>query len=519
MTFSKPALLSGVSPWPCLVLAVTLGLTWLVWDHERQTTRTLLQSQFDFALREAVSRVDQRVAGYEQILRGTQGLLTIASTTNRQAFRSYVETLGLDANFSGNKGVGLIEFVPGEKKTAHEAEMRRRGLTDYAIHPSGVRDMYTPIVQREPESVSKQTPLGYDSFSEPVRREAMTRARDSGAMAITGKVRLLIDEALDAPAGFIMYLPLYAQGNPRDSVTDRRTNLTGWVYASFHMRDFMASLYGEAFHGLTVEIYDDVTPVETSLLYRSENTAQQSGTHPAISATEYLVVGGHTWTLVFSTQPEFESRFSRDASNTIAVTGVILSALLAMLVWLMVTGKERAQRIAAVMTEELRHMAQHDPLTDLPNRALFTDRLTQELARAKRQESHLALIFIDVDHFKQINDHYGHGFGDQVLKQVAQRLQDSVRASDTVGRMGGDEFVVVIPEIADPEAATVLAEKIRQTLRQHYFIDHRELLVTVSFGIAIYPEDGTDEITLTKSADDAMYSVKQSGRDGVRLAG
>uniref|UniRef100_Q478M9 GGDEF protein n=1 Tax=Dechloromonas aromatica (strain RCB) TaxID=159087 RepID=Q478M9_DECAR len=505
---------------PWLILAVTLALTWLVWDHERQLARKELRTQFDFVLRETVSRVEQRVAGYEQMLRGVQGLFATTALTNRRALCDYVETLQLDANFSAIQVIGVIEQVPLASKSAHEARMQQLGFTGYAIHPEGEREVYAPIIQREPDAGGKHSILGLDPWADPARRVAMEAARDSGMAAITGKVRLAIDRRQEAQPGFIMYLPIFAHGQPRDSVAQRRANLIGWVYASFYMDEFMAGLYGKQAPGITLAIYDEANPVEAALMYRTGNSSDKGlpAIESLLSANEYMVVAGHTWTLSLSTQREFEAWYGRDVSSVIAVTGAGLGVALALLAWLMVTGRARALRMAAEMTEELRHMAQHDPLTGLPNRALFSDRLHKELARAKRHDGQFALVFLDLDHFKPINDNYGHAIGDLVLQQVALRLKDTVRESDTVGRIGGDEFVVLVPELAESDAALSLAEKIRQVIRQPFALDGRQLDISCSLGVAIYPDDGIDEISLTKRADEAMYRAKDDGRDSVRRA-
>jgi diguanylate cyclase (GGDEF)-like protein len=174
-------------------------------------------------------------------------------------------------------------------------------------------------------------------------------------------------------------------------------------------------------------------------------------------------------------------------------------------------------RLAESMTEELRHMAQHDPLTDLPNRALFNDRLNRELARAKRQHGRFAMAFIDLDHFKPINDRFGHDVGDQVLRRFASQLQRCVRAADTVGRIGGDEFVVLLAELSDADPVLALAEKLHQALHQPFVVDGHELSISCSIGVAVYPENGADAVALVKGADDAMYRAKEAGRDCVRL--
>lgn len=507
--------LSRFLPW--IILATTLSMTWLLWEHESQASRKEVRAQFEFSLRDAVNRIEQRVAAYEQMLRGLQGLFATTGLKNRAAIRDYVETLQLDTNFSGIQVVGVVDLVPGSQKKAHEEVMRGLGVTNYAIHPEGARELHAPVIQREPQAGRQPLLLGLDIWVDPVRRVAMERARDSGRAAITGKVRLAIDKKQEAQPGFIMYLPVYAYGLPRDTVARRRANLIGWIYASFYMDDFMASLYGSSVPGIALDIYDDVNPVADALMYRT-GSLSESKKHDGLHAYEYMVVAGRIWTLALQSLPEFDARYGRDVTTIIAVTGVGLSFSLALLTWFMVTGRARALRLAAGMTEELRHMAQHDSLTGLPNRALFSDRLANELARAKRQGGQFALIFLDLDHFKPINDNFGHATGDLLLRQVAQRMKESIRASDTLGRIGGDEFVVLMPMLADADAARLLAEKLRHVIAQPFVLDGRELTISSSLGVALYPDDGTDEVTLTKSADEAMYRAKEAGRNRVSLA-
>lgn len=505
---------------PWFVLMMTLGVTWFTWDHERQNASHALRSQFDFALRETVSRVEQRVLGYEQMLRGVQSLFATTPLKNRAALHDYVETLQLDANFSGIQAIGVVAWVSKQDKAAHLVNMRSAGFPDYVIDPDGPREVYAPIVQREPYVGRNRAPPGSDVWLDPMRRMALERARDSGMPAISGKVQLKADTQSGAPPGFIMYLPIYAQGQPHDSIAQRRAQLIGWVYAAFHMNDFMASLYGNQPLGLTLAIYDGTDGKDTSLLYRTGGVAaidEAQRQTAAVSANEYMVVAGHNWTLSLRTQALFEDRYGRGAETVIAVAGVFLSLLLALLTWLMINGRERALGLAAAMTEELRHMAQHDTLTGLPNRALFNDRLDQELARAKRQGGRFAMVFLDIDHFKPINDNFGHDVGDQVLRQVAKQLLASVRAADTVARIGGDEFVVLLAHLSESDTILALANKLHQALKSPFVVAGHQLAISCSVGVAVYPEDGTDASALTKGADDAMYRAKAAGRDGVRL--
>jgi diguanylate cyclase (GGDEF)-like protein len=158
------------------------------------------------------------------------------------------------------------------------------------------------------------------------------------------------------------------------------------------------------------------------------------------------------------------------------------------------------------------YLAQHDFLTGLPNRMLLNDRLTQAIASAHRHRQSLAVLFLDVDRFKHINDSLGHAIGDQLLKSIARRLVACVRSSDTVSRQGGDEFVVLLSEVARAEDAALSADKILAAVSAPHRIDHQDLHVTVSVGIGVYPDDGTDAETLLKNADSALFRAKANGR-------
>lgn len=167
--------------------------------------------------------------------------------------------------------------------------------------------------------------------------------------------------------------------------------------------------------------------------------------------------------------------------------------------------------------EHMLHQAHYDALTDLPNRVLLFDRLQQALAQARRDKTHLALMYIDFDKFKPINDTLGHAVGDRLLQMAAVRMQGCVREVDTVARMGGDEFVVLLTVIENVQDARIVAEKIRLALNRAFEIFGQNLYISTSTGIAIFPEHGATENELIGNADIAMYQAKQSGRDNVQL--
>jgi len=167
--------------------------------------------------------------------------------------------------------------------------------------------------------------------------------------------------------------------------------------------------------------------------------------------------------------------------------------------------------------EQIEFHAYHDVLTNLPNRKLFTDRLTQSLSRARRSGKPLAVMFVDLDHFKSINDTLGHEAGDELLLEMARRLRANVRDDDTVARLGGDEFTIILAELRQPEDAIGVAEKLIAAIEQPLPIAGTSIEVSASIGIALYPNDGTDAESLLRNADSAMYRAKEAGRNTYQL--
>ncbi|WP_413456763.1 EAL domain-containing protein [Herbaspirillum huttiense] len=753
---------------PVIVLATGLGVTWTAWDHEREAAAKEVHTQFASVLRETVSRIEQRMASYEQMLHGVQGLVSATGNIDRNQFRDYVEALNLDANFSGIQAISIEEWVPASQLDAHVARMTRQGLADYKIRPPGARMAYAPTILREPYVGRNRVAFGNDQWSDPVRRAAMEKARDSGMATVSGKIDLA-SEGPAAPA-FMMYLPLYERGKPQSTITERRASLIGWVHAVFRMSDVIASLYGESSRTIAFTLYDGVTQQPQALLYRSP-LASGPLHKPRLQADEYLVVANHNWTLSISTTDAFTAQFGRNAEHLIAATGIGASLTLALLAWLMMSSRKRAVRLAEKMTAELRaseeqfraiadctvnwevwwgldgrprwinhavrdytgytveqclsmpdfigtivhpdderriraelarcmdgqkredvefrcvrkdgtvfwlslssapiadahgnftgfrtsarditdrkqieaelrisavafdsregmlitdanskilrvnkafteitgytaeeivgkhpkllrsdrhgpaffqemresvrrfgkwqgeiwdrrkngevypewltisavknkdnqvthyvsthhdisdrklaeerirELAFFDALTRLPNRTLLLDRLKQAIALSLRTRTCGALLFIDLDHFKTLNDTVGHEKGDTLLKQVAQRLLANVRENDTVARVGGDEFVVVLEGLNDTqqEAATqtrAIGEKILAALGETYQLDEVEYRTTASIGATVFLGRATSVDELMKQADLAMYKAKETGRNALRF--
>lgn len=171
-----------------------------------------------------------------------------------------------------------------------------------------------------------------------------------------------------------------------------------------------------------------------------------------------------------------------------------------------------------IMLSRLEHLAAYDMLTNLPNRKLLEDRMQTGLLRARRNNNHMGVLFLDLDRFKEINDTLGHDAGDRLLCKIAERLNQNIRASDTVARMGGDEFVVILEGLEAPEVAAQLAQKLVAVLAEPFKVQQQHLNVTSSIGVAVYTMHGKDSATLLRAADQAMYRSKESGGNRVSMA-
>jgi len=172
---------------------------------------------------------------------------------------------------------------------------------------------------------------------------------------------------------------------------------------------------------------------------------------------------------------------------------------------------------ARAMADQITHSAEHDFLTGLPNRMLLNDRVNQAIAMAPRHHKRVAVLFLDLDGFKHINDSLGHPTGDKLLQSIAKRLVECVRGSDTVSRQGGDEFVVLLSEVERSEDTAITARRMLQSVAEAHSIDHHDLHVTTSIGVSVFPDDGLDAETLIKNADTAMYQAKENGRQSYKF--
>jgi diguanylate cyclase (GGDEF)-like protein/PAS domain S-box-containing protein len=766
---------------PWLILVVCFFITYLAWMDARHDATQMLQTRFDYQVREIADDITKRMKTYEQVMRGVDGLFAHAGIVKREEFRDYVARLRLKESYPGIQSVRFVPIVPRAEKERHIAAIRQEGFSSYTVWPEATSDIYAPVLYAEPADERNRQVFGFDMLSDlefprpgdsgiGLRHIAMEQARDSGNIAISGKIRLVFETDRDRQAGFVMFLPVYRYGAPHGTLAERRANIIGWIGSVFRAGDLMQGLLGERIRETDVEIYDGEEVSDRTAMYDANTIVQHQ--NPRFRSFKRTSIAGRTWTIGVHSLPEFDAQFDKEKPRTVAVIGIVASLFITLFVWLLVSSRTRAMRDSQAIKQELverqqaeqalraseerfryifdyskvgmnllgpdykylkvnrafcemtgyaeqellahdfkgithpgdieanlalskrllagdinffnmekryirkngdilhgdltvsamrdesgklmygiavvqditgRVLAQQklfmlsravenspatvvitdtkgtieyvnkkftavtgysveetigqnprilnsgkqagdfyaqlwktilagnewrgeicnrkkngelyfeqvsispvmdehgvisnfvavkeditdkkkteemiwkqanfDTLTGLPNRRMFRERLEQEIRKSNRSDIPIALMFIDLDHFKEINDTLGHDIGDILLVEASRRIADCVRATDIVARLGGDEFTVLLSEVEDVSSVERIALCIVEKLAASFQLKEEVAYVSASIGITLYPNDAADIEGLFRNADQAMYVAKEQGRN------
>ncbi len=339
-----------------LSFIATLIISALVWRMEVISVEEAAHKDFLRQSAELVGAIQARMLAYEQVLHGGVGVFQAAGPLSRREWRDYIDALDIEKHYPGIQGIGFAQVLRPDEVVEHVAGVRAEGFPDYSIRPAGVREEYTPILYLEPFDVRNQRAFGYDMFSEPTRRAAMEKARDTGDATLSGKVTLKQEMSEDIQAGFLMYLPLYRKSLPVDSVMQRRAALLGYVYSPFRVDDLMHGILGGEAAELNLQIFDGDRIDAEALMYdeRAPVAAGMTEATPRFDSIRSLEFQGRTWTLNISSTPLFEALIDTSKPRIVAFSGVVISLLCLAFVWLLATRRERALKLAHDMTGKLR---------------------------------------------------------------------------------------------------------------------------------------------------------------------
>ncbi|KZD07613.1 CHASE domain-containing protein [Oceanibaculum pacificum] len=336
-------------PWIVLTLALlaTYGSWRLLQDSVEARAEQRFQQESE-ATREAIL---SRLMAYELVLRGAAGMFFASEEVTSGEFQTYVGMLRLHERYGGVQGIGYATLLRAAEVAEHEARIRAQDFPEYQIHPPGTRPLYGVITFLEPYTSRNRRAFGFDMFSEPVRREAMERARDTGSTAISGKVILVQEDEENPQPGFLMYLPVYEGGSDPVLLEQRRAQIRGFVYAPFRVQDLMRRIRFTSNTLISFAIYDGPEPSPQTLLY--EEHLASAGDQPR-RRTGSLSLGGRTWTIIFTESQALRTATASAAPSTMAVAGLFISVILFAITWLLLRlGVERRQAEQTLLKAEI----------------------------------------------------------------------------------------------------------------------------------------------------------------------
>jgi len=366
----------------------------------------------------------------------------------------------------------------------------------FQVIPPGNRPYYCFVVGQITRDVQEILPAGYDNCAGSTpSTSALLTSESSGESAYVP----IHVENLNL---LVIITPVYQGATVPATVDGRRAAFEGWVAMGVTPQVLLdRALQGHPGVTVTFSYHTD-----------SSKAVFSSGKIPA-GAQSTTISLHNGWTVRTFAVVDGSGVLANGSALALLLTGIVLSLLLAMLVFVLATGRARALRLVGERTGELRHQALHDSLTGLPNRALIMDRIEQLLARNRRQGTSGAVLFVDLDNFKDVNDTLGHEAGDRLLVSVAARLEATLRDADTIGRMGGDEFVVLIDGASLEAAPELVAERLLEVMRQPFDLTGATMPLIVNASVGIAMGDRTKPGDLLRDADVALYEAKAAGKN------
>jgi len=475
------------SPIPWVAFSAAMALAFTGWIGLERSRVDEARAQFERRTETAEGAVRTRLAAYEQVLRSGAALIASDEAVTAGEWGDFLAHLQLEERFPGIQSVAFARRAKG------------RGF---------------PIVFVEPPSPRNASLIDYDPSADPVRRAAMEHARDSGEASISGKLTFSGSGrggAVENVAGFVMVAPVFRTDVARIPAAQRDAQLPGYVLGTFRMQDLMRGILDDGvLQVLDMNVYDGPGTAEADLLIdtRTAWRASPQAEPPTFARRARFPVLGRTWTIEFLSRPDVDAALAASRPWGVLAASLVAAFLIFVLTVALVASWNRAHQLSM-----------RDPLTGLYNRRYLEETMIRELPRARRLGQSVGVLVVDIDHFKRLNDTFGHDAGDFVLERTAEVLRAATRGSDIACRFGGEEFAVILPG-APLLVARTRAEGIRSAIESMPLdFGGRNLgPLTVSVGVASMPAHAQDWSFTLQQADRALYTAKQAGRNRVVAA-
>jgi diguanylate cyclase (GGDEF)-like protein len=505
---SRAVLVKGL----CIPIILTVVVFQVAQQYIEGVIVSNTKSEFELKAKVAENSLKQQINAYLSALDRLETELSQRSVISKAEFSQIVTQL--TADLPGIKAMSWNPLVAQEdipafvsySKANVDQGFRVKGAPLLPTDPLVVVQLIEPLK----ENIAA---LGFNVFSNEARKQSMLRAKSSQVATATDIIQLVQSDQKEP--GFLIFSPVFKSVNPSDTSMGSYQSLSGFAVGVFLVSEIIQkSLSDELINFIDIYIYENGNKKDQ--VYGNNKIMDALSSEDGLNHVFEMKFANHLWTFNLHIDNDAVMATQVRESLYFLITEVIVGALTIFIILSTFARHEQLLLLVNARTKELEKVnlqleqfAFHDSLTGLPNRRLLFDRAQHALALAKRHENKVALLFMDLNRFKQVNDSLGHECGDKLLVEVAKRFSSALRNSDTLARVGGDEFTLLIENNPSMDDIMAVAEKLAACLHQPVEVAGKLLITSASIGVAVFPQDGDSIEGLLRKADNAMYQAKK----------
>lgn len=507
------------APGPVRGLTLPLLLTIIIFQAAQQYIEAVMsvnaRSEFSLKAKVAENSLKRDMNSYLDSLNRLESTLSQKTTISKARFAELVTELTV--SMPGIRAMSWNPLITQQQADTFEHHSRRHIDPDFSIKGAPLTPSDPMVVVQLIEPLEKnRMALGFNVFSNAARKQSMLHADRTHAATATDIIQLVQSDKKEP--GFLIFAPVYQRLDSVNHSLSGELYLKGFAVGVFLVAEMLQqSISDETINFIDLYIYDNGNPA--SRVYGDPAIIPMVSADEGLNYTFEMPFAQHRWTFNLHMRPDQVIALQVSSSLTFLLAQAVFASLAVFIILTAFGRNSHLLELVSSRTRELvklnsklEHYAFYDSLTGLPNRRLFMDRMQHALALAQRNKQTTALLFMDLNRFKQINDSLGHEAGDKLLADVASRLNSTLRTSDTLARVGGDEFTLLIENDPDPATLASVVDKLIASLQQPIELPGQSVRASISIGVAVFPRDADNLTDLMRAADSAMYQAKQSGQ-------